>query len=75
MNRSLNILADAPERRFYHHAALNPWWIALLFLLAGAMVLYLYRAQRRVPQVPLPDAERVFEKGVYLGRGRVMREV
>jgi hypothetical protein len=42
-----NILG-ASERSFYHHAAINPWLMGLIFVAAIAMVFWLYRAQQRI---------------------------
>lgn len=42
-----NILA-ASERSFYHHAAINPLLMGLIFVAAIAMVFWLYRAQQRI---------------------------
>ena len=42
---STHILAYS-ERSWYFHAAVNPWLMGVIFLLAGAMIVYLYIAQK-----------------------------
>src|SRR5436190_1918111 len=42
------ILALTDERTIYHHAAFNPWLMALIFAAALLLILYLYRAQQRI---------------------------
>src|SRR5947209_12875132 len=42
------ILCAGDERHFYHHAAINPWLMAVIFLSAVALIVWLYRAQQRI---------------------------
>jgi hypothetical protein len=42
------LAATADQRSFYHHAAVSPWVLGVVFIAAILLVFWLYRAQQRI---------------------------
>jgi hypothetical protein len=42
------LAATADERSFYHHAAVSPWVLGIVFVAAIVLVFWLYRAQQQI---------------------------
>src|SRR5437588_12528846 len=45
---TLHLLSATDERTFYHHALINPWLMAFLFVASTTLIVWLYRAQQRI---------------------------